>query len=76
MTEVKAPALYGLSGERVTCFAFKPEVTPGCMGALDGPHRFVPTHTYVGRDDPVYYGMVGIPSRLWTGAVGVSPCGW
>ena len=71
VTEVKAPALYGLLGERVTCFAFKPEVTPGCMGAFDGPHRFVPTHTYVGRYDPVYYGMVGIPSRLGTGAAGV-----
>jgi hypothetical protein len=71
VTEVRAPALYGQLGERVNCFSFKPNVTPVCMGDFDGSHRFIPTHTYVGRYNPLYYAVVGIPSLFSTDDAGV-----
>lgn len=70
-TAVRVPRAYDVMGARIGCWVHDPETTPSCAGRFPGTSPDVDTTTYVGRYNPVYYAVVGLPSRLSSGASGV-----
>lgn len=69
-TRVEVPAFF-LQGREVGCWAFRPDRTPNCVPPYErgGPVRA--TTTYVGRYFPLYYALVGLPTRVWPWEAGV-----
>ncbi|WP_372594626.1 DUF2142 domain-containing protein [Actinotalea sp.] len=70
---VTVPAEYASMMAYPTCFAFKPEVSADCAGPLlTGEAAEEPTQapTWVIRNNPAYYAIVGLPTLLpaapWT----------
>lgn len=55
---VQVPAIYRDSGVRASCYAFRPNVTPGCA-SFTGGSQDVDTSTYAVRHPPTYYLIVG-----------------
>jgi len=55
----------------VPCYAFQPEVDASCFGHLPRSSGSVRAETAVGLDPPAFYGIVGLPSLLRTGATGI-----
>lgn len=57
--------------QRVTCFAFRPDVTPSCWEyPFESSPRIVTTSTTAGAYNPAYYEIVGLPSLVFTGQFG------
>jgi hypothetical protein len=65
---VRVPAFYGPTGTP-TCFSYQPNVTAACF-RFTGSTREVNGATYVARNPPAYYTMVGVTS--WVGLRGSS----
>ncbi len=59
------PTLY------VPCFAFRPELSASCFGALPSDSASVRAPTDVALDPPAFYAVVGLPSLVKTSAAGV-----
>ncbi len=49
---------------RGDCFHSSPAVTPDCAVGPVGSHQVVHNATVVGRYNPIYYAIVGVPLRL------------
>ncbi|HJV08201.1 MAG TPA: DUF2142 domain-containing protein [Acidimicrobiales bacterium] len=61
---VHAAEIYTSNAERLGCWPFYPDNTPECTGEFVGSGRRVATKTHVGRYNPLYYAIVGIPARF------------
>lgn len=68
--EVSVPQWVAI-GHELTCFAFRPEVTPNCATVDFTDDRLVETVTSAGNYNPVYYAIVGLPSLVVEGAYGL-----
>jgi hypothetical protein len=60
-TFVNAPASLTHRGD---CFHSSPAVTPNCAVGPVGSQQVAPNESVVGRYNPIYYALVGIPLRL------------
>jgi hypothetical protein len=61
---VEAPQVFARLANDVGCFQFKPNVTAHCQGSLAGSPQDVAVYTYVGRYQPLYYALVGLPTLV------------
>lgn len=68
--EVTVPA-YIAATHDATCFAFHPERSAGCAGAIPGGAALVESHTTAGLYNPLYYLLVGWPSLVFGDATGI-----
>ena len=64
-TAVQAPA--GVVSTTYTCFVYQITTPASCARPLPGDHTLVTTTTYSGRYLPLYYLLVGWPSRWLAG---------
>jgi hypothetical protein len=65
---VRVPAYFAELGLQ-TCTAFKPDLTAACAPQVDPANRAAATAaTTAGNYNPFYYLLVGLPSRLLSGA--------
>jgi hypothetical protein len=55
----------------VPCFAFQPEVSAECFGALDSSPVLRRAATDVGLNPPALYAVVGLPSLIFHSAVAI-----
>ncbi|HEV7567559.1 MAG TPA: DUF2142 domain-containing protein [Microbacteriaceae bacterium] len=54
--------------EALTCYAFHPEVSAGCMRPVTGdPNAIVSTGTSAAVNSPAYYAIVGLPTLVMHG---------
>lgn len=71
LTTVTVPRYIATLGEQ-TCYTFKPAETPACAPQLDsGARDLVRAPTSAGNYNPMYYALVGLPSRVMGGAPAV-----
>jgi hypothetical protein len=68
---VRVPQVLASSYDTPGCYAFHPEIPAGCARSLTGSRQNVSTGTIVGRYPPLYYAIVGAPTRVFPSAVGV-----
>ncbi|HYI32418.1 MAG TPA: DUF2142 domain-containing protein [Glaciibacter sp.] len=69
--EVRVPQWVAV-GHELTCYAFRPEITPNCATIdFTGGSRTVETLTSAGNYNPVYYAIVGLPSLVTEGKFGL-----
>ncbi|WP_449385559.1 DUF2142 domain-containing protein [Cellulomonas soli] len=64
---VDVPDFYRATMTYPICFAFKPEATPDCVTPLpegDAAQVEVESTTWMVRNNPVYYAVVGLPTLL------------
>lgn len=67
-TTVQVPHYIAVIGQQ-TCMAMKPTVTADCAPPVDANATgFVDAATSAGNYNPMYYAMVGLPSRVFSGA--------
>ena len=71
MTTVRIPFVLASGEPMATCFQFRPTVPASCQPAMPTSTKVAAIHTYVGRYPPLYYLIVGLPSRLAVSARGV-----
>lgn len=61
------PRAIAFMHERI-CYAFKPDVPADCVPEFNGdPDEIVMTGTSAGRNHPLYYAIVGLPSLVLSG---------
>ncbi|MEZ2389061.1 DUF2142 domain-containing protein [bacterium RCC_150] len=71
LTMVTVPRYIAMIGVQA-CFGTKPEATPACAPPIDASARdLVQGATSAGNYNPMYYAMIGLPSRLMGGAPAV-----
>lgn len=71
MTVVQVPEYIAAIGQQA-CTAWKATITADCALPVDGNSRnLVDAVTSAGNYNPMYYAMVGMPSRILTGAKAV-----
>jgi len=63
--EVRVPSSFATDGDLATCYAGRDTVPAGCAPQLSDRSTVVKTATYVGRNPPLYYLLVGAPTLLW-----------
>lgn len=63
--DVRVPASFATDGALATCYAGRATVPAGCAPQLSDASKLVVTPTYVGRNPPLYYLLVGAPTLLW-----------
>lgn len=63
--EVRVPSSFATDGNLATCYAGRDTVPAGCAPQLSDRSTVVKTATYVGRNPPLYYLLVGAPTLLW-----------
>jgi hypothetical protein len=69
--EVRVPQWVAV-GHELTCYAFRPEITPSCETVdFTDSSRTVVTVTSAGNYNPVYYAIVGLPSLVTEGKLGL-----
>jgi hypothetical protein len=57
--------------QKVTCFAFHPDVTPSCWEhKYESSRKIVTAATTAGNYNPAYYAIVGLPSLVFDGKFG------
>lgn len=65
--EVDVPAIYAGTAEYPKCFAFRGDVAADCAAELpsgEAAERTVTASTWVIRNNPAYYAVVGLPTLL------------
>ncbi len=62
---VRVPASFATDGNLATCYAGRDTVPAGCAPQLSDQSKLVQANTYVGRNPPLYYLLVGAPTLLW-----------
>jgi hypothetical protein len=70
-TRVEVPRYYAGLGDVPRCYAFRPEVSAACSPGASGGSRPTAAETTAGAYAPVYYALVGWPSRLFASDLGV-----
>lgn len=68
---VRVPVVFEKSPAYPACFAFRPDTTADCSIEFTGPASEAGVGTPAGRYPPLYYALVGLPSRAFPSAVGV-----
>ncbi len=59
---------YVAHAHELTCYAFDPTISAGCMRAVTGdPNKIVTTGTSAGTNSPVFYSVVGLPTLVMSG---------
>ncbi|MDJ0324896.1 DUF2142 domain-containing protein [Cryobacterium sp. PH31-AA6] len=59
---------YVAHAHELTCYAFRPDISAGCMRPVQGnPIETVTTGTSAGLNSPVYYALVGLPTLVIQG---------
>jgi hypothetical protein len=61
---VRVPESYASAHAVPGCYAFRPDVPASCAPDLEDSGRMVTTHTTAGPYPPLFYLLVGWPSRL------------
>ncbi len=69
-SQVQVPRLFADSIYTPQCYIFQPHVPASCAPLPQG-RDVVTGLTYAGRYPPLYYLVVGLPSRLWQSNAGV-----
>ena len=67
---LRTPASYA-AVQSMTCFAFRSDVTASCMPDITDSQRIVTSLSAAGPYPPLFYALVGWPSRLMPADVGV-----
>ncbi len=70
-TLVDVPLVFTQAHEVPTCYAFRSERTAECAAAFSGQKRSGEVATYAGRNPPLYYFLVGLPTLAFPSATGV-----
>lgn len=68
---VQVPEVFASLANDIACFTPKPLVPAGCQGPLVPSPQDVPVETYVGRYQPLYYAIVGLPTLLLVSDKGI-----
>jgi len=73
VTDITTPKdySYAVTVRYLNCFAFRPTTPASCTRPLTASTTLVPTTTYVGRYPPLYYAIVGLPTRLVVSPTGL-----
>jgi predicted membrane protein DUF2142 len=71
MEHVRVPKAIAALGSEIACFAFKGGTTPACSGPLNRSGAKVTGSTTVSDYNPLYYLLVGWPSRVVGGLAGM-----
>jgi len=62
---VTVPESFAADGDLATCYLGRATVPAGCAPHLSGASAPVKVVTYVGRNPPLYYLLVGAPTLIW-----------
>ncbi len=68
---VRIPKSYASANGLPSCYAFYPDIPANCAPALDPSTEIVETTTLAGAYPPLYYLLVGWPSRVFDADVGI-----
>ena len=68
---VRVPENIAGLGALPSCYATHPNVPASCAPTPGASTREVNTATTAGRYEPLYYGIVGLPSLLWPSNTGI-----
>lgn len=71
VTYFDLPEIWGRADDGIGCFAQRSDIAAGCAPPFEGPTAITEVGSTAGRYPPLYYAVVGWPSRLWPGAAGV-----
>ena len=69
--DVSVPSSYAQAASLPLCYRHHPKITAACAPTLTTSSRLVTTTTYVGRYPPLYYLIVGLPTRYVDSGAGI-----